>query len=114
MRQLITLSAALALLSSASPSLSQSAGSQIDPDAVAALHKMGASLGSLRTFELHADVTQEEVLTSDQKLQFSGTVEVKAQRPNALRMDLKSDRKDRTLYYDGKTATLFSPRIGYY
>jgi hypothetical protein len=75
---------------------------------------MGAALGGLQSFEVHADVTQEEVLTTGQKLQFGGTVDVKARRPNAVRMDVKSDRKDRTLFYDGKRATLFSPRVGYY
>jgi len=114
MRQLIIISAALAMLSGGSASFSQSPGPQIDADAVAALHKMGASLGSLRSFALHADVTQEQVLTTGQKLQFDGTVDVKARRPNAIRMEVNSDRKVRTLFYDGKTATLFSPRIGYY
>src|SRR5258707_1098243 len=79
-----------------------------DPDAMAALAKMGASLRGLQSFAVHADVTQEEVLTTGQKLQFGSTVDVKARRPNAIRMDVASDRKTRTLYYDGKTATLFS------
>jgi hypothetical protein len=114
MRQLIVMSAAIALLSSGSPSSSQNTGSRVDPDAVAALRKMGVSLGSLRSFELQADVTQEQVLTTGQKLQFAGTVDVKARRPNAMRMEVNSDRKERTLFYDGKMATLFSPRIGYY
>jgi hypothetical protein len=101
-------------ISSAASGQQQQQNAKLDADAVAALHKMGAALGGLHSFGLHADVTQEEVLTTGQKLQFGGTVDVKARRPNAVRMDVKSDRKERTLYYDGKTATLFSPRIGYY
>ncbi len=93
---------------------SQASSGQRDPDAIAALGKMGESLRGLQNFDVHADVTREEVLTSGQKLQFGGTVDMKARRPDGLRVDIKSDRQERSLYYDGKTATLYSPRLGYY
>lgn len=86
----------------------------VDPDAVAALNKMGAALRATQNVNLHADVTTEEVLTTGQKLQFGGTVDIKAVRPTKLRLDIASERQSRTFYYDGKTATLFAPRIGYF
>lgn len=108
--------AALAMISWAA--VAQDAGSAeapaVDPDAVAALNKMGAALRATQSVDLHADVTTEEVLTTGQKLQFGGTVDVKAVRPTKLRLDISSDRQSRAFYYDGKTATLFAPRIGYF
>jgi hypothetical protein len=119
MLRLATIAVSVAVLSAAAPA-QQTAPQQEaaipgrDADAVAALEKMGASLRALQSFGVHADFTQEQVLTSGQKLQFAGTVDVKARRPNAIRVDINSDRQARTLYYDGKTATLFSPHVGYY
>jgi hypothetical protein len=120
MRRFATIAVSVAVLSAAAPAQEtatppQNAATQTrDADAVAALEKMGASLRALKSFAVHADFTQEQVLTSGQKLQFAGTVDVKARRPNGIRVDVNSDRQARTLYYDGKTATLFSPRVGYY
>lgn len=85
-----------------------------DPEAVAALERMGASLRSLNSFTLTADATMEEVLTTGQKLQYAGTVEIKARKPDRLRLNSTSDRKSRSFYYDGKTLTIFAPKIGYW
>jgi hypothetical protein len=35
-------------------------------------------------------------------------------RPNHLRAEVLSDRKQRTFFYDGKTLTLYAPRVNYY
>lgn len=98
----------------AGAALAQDPTAQRDPDAMAALDRMAAAMRSLQSFSVRADYTRDQVLTTDQKLQFAGTVDIKARRPNALRIDMQSDRQARVLYYDGRTATLFSPRIGYY
>ena len=88
--------------------------SQIDPDAMAALDKMGAELRSHNNFDMKADITHEDVLGSGQKLQYAGTVEVEARRPDRFKMSVVSDLRDREIYYDGKAVTVFSPRLGYY
>lgn len=110
--------AAAALALTSSMAIAQDTGSAaapaVDPDAVAALNKMGAALRAAQNVNLHADITTEEVLTTGQKIQFGGTVDLKANRPTKLRLDIASDRQARTFYYDGKTATLFAPRIGYF
>lgn len=114
LRAFLKPAAGLALLSAGFAAAQAPAPEQRDPDAMAALQRMGAAMRDLQSFSVHADVTRDEVLTTGQKLQFAGTVEIKARRPNAFRMEASSDRQERTLYYDGRTATLFSPRIGYY
>ncbi|HTW34426.1 MAG TPA: DUF2092 domain-containing protein [Rhizomicrobium sp.] len=88
--------------------------SQVDPDAMAALDKMGAELRSHNNFDMKADVTREDVLKDGQKLQYAGTVEVEARRPDRFKLSVVSDLRDREIYYDGKTVTVYSPRLGYY
>lgn len=88
--------------------------SGVDPDALAALDRMGTELRSHQNIDVKSDVLTEDVLENGQKLQYAGTVETQARRPNAFRISMVSDLKDRQIYYDGKTVTIFSPRLGYY
>jgi hypothetical protein len=86
----------------------------LEPDTLAALDKMGASLRRLQHFGVHLDTTQETVLTTGQKVQLRGTVDYKVRRPNHLQVDMETDREMRSVYYDGKTLTLDSPELGFY
>ena len=86
-------------------SLAQQATPAIAPEATAALERMGAHLRTLKTFEVRAATTQDEVLDSGQKVQFGGTTDLKVRRPDRLRADVSSDRKQRQFFYDGKTVT---------
>jgi hypothetical protein len=114
--------AGLALLIAANVSESQPtpapaaapASQAIEPDAVAALNRMGAYLRSLAHFSVRTDTTTDEVTDDGVKLQFGGTVTIQMQRPNRLRIDVSSDRKQRQIIYDGKSLTVFGPRNGYY
>ena len=86
----------------------------LEPEAVAALERMGAYLRTLTTFSGAADVTSEEVLPSGQKVQYTGAIDLVATRPNRLRLNLDSTRKRRQFFYDGQTLTIYSPRQGFY
>ena len=86
----------------------------VAPEATAALERMGAHLRTLKTFEVRAATTLDEVLESGQKVQFGGTVALKVRRPDRLRSDVSSDRKQRQFFYDGKTVTVYGPRVNYY
>ena len=85
-----------------------------DPAAVAALERMGAALRSHQTVNVHSDVLVEDVLTSGQKLQYGGTVDIVARRPDRIRMTHKMGTSERVLYFDGKNLTVASPKLGYY
>lgn len=109
--------AAILLMGQGLPALAQAAppsAGDVDRDAVAALQRMAAALRELKNYSLSAEVTREEVLTTGQKLQYAGTMEVKVRRPDGLRLDVSSDRQARNLYFDGKTLTVFAPHVGYY
>lgn len=86
----------------------------VDPSSVDALERMSSYLRTLQTFQLKADILTDEVLESGRKLQFASTATYKVRRPNGFVIELVSDRKIRKLYYDGKTATLSAPRVGFY
>lgn len=86
----------------------------VDPQAIAALHAMGTYLRGLKQFSVRADTTVDMVMDDGQKLEFPGTVDYKVRTPNGLRVDVKTDRKEREMYYDGKTLTVYAPRMKYY
>lgn len=91
-----------------------SAKSDVDPDALAALDKMSAALRAHKTFTLSADITDEDVLDSGEKLQFAGKVQASVRSPDRFRLSSTADGRDREFYYNGKTVTVFSPRLGLY
>ena len=62
---------------SAAPAVAQDARA---PEALAALDRMGAALRSHQAVNVHSEVTVEDVLTSGQKLQYGGTVDIVGQR----------------------------------
>ena len=108
---LLLLSLPLAL--AAAPAAAQGSGDR-DPRALAALERMGAALRSHQAINVHADVTAEDALNTGEKLQYSGTVDIVARRPGAMRLTMRMGSSERTLYYDGKTLTMAAPELNYY
>jgi hypothetical protein len=86
----------------------------IDPDAMKALDKMGVALRSHKTFVVKSNYSSEDVLSTGQKLQYSGTAEIQARRPDHFVMSISSDTKSRNIYFDGKALTIVAPVQGYY
>jgi hypothetical protein len=85
-----------------------------DTETLAALDRMGAALRRLKSFSVRADTTEERVLSTGQKIQFVGVTEAMVENPGRLRIDKKSDRQARSMYFDGKTLTIYSPNLGFY
>ena len=86
----------------------------VDPAAVAALQKMGAFLQTLQTMQVHSEMTTDDVMSSGQKVQYEGTVDLKVRRPDRLTVDISSDRRNERIFYDGKTFTVYQPTLGYF
>ncbi len=86
----------------------------IDPVALSALEKMTLYLGTLKDFEVRTRTTVDETIPNGQKIQLDGGATYKVQRPNAFFIETRSDRRLRQFYYNGKTFTIFSPRVGFY
>ena len=89
--------------------------SSVDPEATAALERMGAYLRTLTAFEVRADTTIDEVdADNGQKLQFGGATTYRVRRPNAFYVETVTDRRHRQFYYDGSQFTVYSPRMKLY
>ena len=104
-----------ALASCAGNAVPQAADtSAIDTAATGALNRMGAYLRTLKAFHVTANVTTDEVLVDGQRIQLSSLVDMVAHAPNKIRAEVTSDRKQRTLFYDGKTFSVWARRSNYY
>jgi hypothetical protein len=108
---------ATAMVVAAAPAHAQTtaaAKAAIEPGAMAALQGMGTYLRSLKTFQVEAQTTNEDVLEDGLKTQYAGTVNILARMPDRLRADVSNERVDRMFLYDGKTFTLFAKRLNYF
>ncbi len=88
--------------------------SLIEPEAMTALHSMGAYLRSLKDFQVEAAITSEDVMDNGEKVQYSQTTNILAHPPNQLRADINGEQKSRLLLFDGKSFTMFARKLGFY
>ncbi len=86
----------------------------IDPRADAELRKMSDYLGRLPAFGVWVDHATEVVLEDGQKLEFDSSSRVWVRRPNGIRSDRRGEEVDASLYYDGRTMTVFGRRANLY
>jgi len=86
----------------------------LDSASIAALRRMGAYLRSLDRFTVDAQTMLDDVLSDGETATLAGTVSYTVHLPNRLRADIRTDRKQRQIFYDGKTFTVFAPRMHYY
>jgi hypothetical protein len=92
----------------------QTSAPTVDADAVTALTRMGGALRALDNFTLSARTITDYVLDDGQKLALTGTVNYKVREPDHFFVEVQSDKQHRQLFYDGKTLTIYSPRLKYY
>jgi hypothetical protein len=86
----------------------------VDPDAMAALNRMGGYLRAQQAMHVTVEMTTDEVLPTGQKVQHTGVADLKVRRPDRLVASIESDRKTERIIYDGKALTIFQPKLGYY
>ncbi|WP_158407922.1 DUF2092 domain-containing protein [Dyella japonica] len=96
------------------PQESSNESPAVEPAAIHAIDDMAKKLRSLKTFSVTADITDEEVFESGQKVTYGGTVTYKIKAPNHFFAAIDSDRKQRSFYYDGSQFTVYAPRMHYY
>jgi hypothetical protein len=85
-----------------------------DSEAIAALEKMGAYLRTQNNLKITGETSTDDVLPSKQKVKREGRFELTVRRPDRLRANVDTDVKQEQIFYDGKTFTVFQPRLGYY
>lgn len=91
--------------------------SNIDPDAMAALNKMGAYMRTLKAFQVNANVATDKVLDDGQTIEFSSRVDMVMARPNRMRVEVTDDDGHRSSFLTGRTSAsmdrppAFTPRF---
>ncbi|MGO9830776.1 MAG: DUF2092 domain-containing protein [Myxococcaceae bacterium] len=80
-----------------------------EPAAFDILRRMSAFLASSQTLAFAVRGYSEEPATTGQMVAFYRTSHVQLQRPDRVRIDVRGDVTNVSLWYDGKTVTLFNP-----
>lgn len=106
-----------ALVGIAAPAFAQGGSPNapaVEPEAVAALTRMGRFLQSLKSFSVKGNASTEEVLPQGMKVRHDTWSTMQVARPDRVRAEQTSDRRHRQIVYDGKTFTVYSKSSGYY
>ena len=85
----------------------------IEDDAIDALKDMSNYLMSLKTLAATSQGSMDAVTNDGQRIQLDGVTNYKIRRPGFV-IDYVSDIKSRRFIYDGKTFTVYSPKLGFY
>jgi hypothetical protein len=78
----------------------------LDADAAAAMDKMGASLRTLKTFEVMSQARLEQSFESGLTLDYRQDTSFLVQMPDRMVVDITTDKAHRKVYYDGKQMTI--------
>lgn len=85
----------------------------VQPAAIQALQAMSNYLRSANTLGITSQGSLDVVTNDGQRIQLDGTTTYKIRRPGFV-IDYDSDMKTRRFIYDGKTFTIYSPKLGFY
>jgi hypothetical protein len=91
-----------------------SAKAMVDAQALAAMSKMADYMRTLQTFQVVTATQRDEVDAFGQLLTFGGETTYRVKSPDAFVIDVVEDNKARQYIYDGKSVTIFAPRMGFY
>jgi hypothetical protein len=86
----------------------------IDPQADELMRRMGDYLAQAQFFSVSAEVWQDVQLPSGQRVQAGRTIDLQVRRPNRFHAEVRSPRRNRGLYYDGKSITLLNRVQNFY
>jgi|GEM_PF-448407 hypothetical protein len=80
----------------------------IDPQADEWVKRMSDYLGQAQHFSVNTEIWQDTQLANGQSVQAGRTVELQVRRPNRFHSAVHSTRRNRELFYDGKSITLLN------
>jgi hypothetical protein len=86
----------------------------IDPRADEYIKRMGDYLAQAPFFSVNAEIWQDVRLGSGQRIQAGRSVDLQVRRPDRFHAEVHSTRRNRGLYYDGKTITLLNRVQNFY
>ncbi len=86
----------------------------LEPAALERMKAMSDLLKGTARFSFKAATDRETPSLSGQMLDFVSVSKISVERPNRVRVDAQGDRLVASLWYDGKTVTIYSPKSSYY
>lgn len=86
----------------------------VEPKADQVLREASDFLGTLKRFQIDADSTSDHLLSTGQKLQHAEGIVAAVQRPDRLRVEIKGERRNLQLIYDGKKISLLDTDHNFY
>ncbi len=86
----------------------------VDPSADKLLKRMGDYLAQSAFFSVNAEIWQDVQLGSGQQVQAGRTVGLQVRRPDRFHAEVHSTRRNRELFYDGKSITLLDRIHSFY
>ena len=86
----------------------------VEDEAVDAIKEMSHFLMQQNTLGITSQASLDVVTNDEQRIQLDGVTTYKVRRPAGFVIDYQSDIKSRRFIYDGKTFTVYSPKLGYY
>jgi hypothetical protein len=86
----------------------------VEPRADAILQRMSDFLSKAKFFSVKAEIWQDVDLSSGQRVQAGRNIDLQLRRPNRLRADVQSTRRNHQLLYDGNSITLFNRKDNLY
>jgi hypothetical protein len=90
------------------------AASEIDPDADRIFKASCKYLAAAKGFGVKVEVWKDVVLPNGQKLQTTRTLDVQEQRPDQLRIEVRSPRDSRGFWYQDKSLTMLDRGLNLY
>ena len=85
----------------------------VEDEAVEAIKDMSNYLRSANTLAITSQGSLDVVTNDGQRIQLDGTTSYKVRKPGFV-IDYSSNIKSRRFIYDGKTFTVYSPKLGFY
>ena len=86
----------------------------LDPRADEILRVMGSALSALPTFALEAEESFDEIPTGQPRVLLTNLRRVAVQRPNRFAADARGDSLNRSVWYDGRSLTVWDKTTNSY
>jgi hypothetical protein len=86
----------------------------LDPEAAAALDRMGAHLRTLTRFQVRADASVERVFEGNRKIASDLHTTYTVEQPDRMMVDIQAGDSHKRVFYDGQTMTVVGVKIGRY
>jgi hypothetical protein len=84
-------------------------GAALEPAAVETLRGALARIAAAQSFAFTAEIASDAPLSSGEKIQFSGRLQVEVRRPDGLRVVFDGEPRSSRSWFDGRTFTHFDP-----